>query len=116
MRPIRTQYQQGTQQGKVLVPVSITRNGADYSDSAVLIGAWNNDMTISWNLSQRMLADASKSTIGFCEPTIAEMPDGRILMVCARRQRRQRKPSRLQVVFRVERRRCALEQREPLDV
>jgi hypothetical protein len=79
--PIRTQHQQGDRQGKILQPVSITRDGTDFSDAAVLVGTWNQDATISWELSQRALADSSKSAIGFCEPTIAEMGDGRILMV-----------------------------------
>ena len=39
-------------------------------------------MTINWNLSQPVVGDPAKVTRGMDEPTLAEMPDGRILMVC----------------------------------
>ncbi len=85
-RPIRTR------QGRVLVPVQITPIGPDgrywnpgggytYHDAAVLIGEWTEGMKIEWDLSERVVGDPEKSTRGCVEPTIAEMPDGRILMV-----------------------------------
>ena len=86
-RPIRTKA------GRVLVPVQITPLGPDghywnpgggytYHDAAVLIGKWTDSMKIEWDLSQRVVGDPRKSTRGCLEPTLAEMPDGRILMVC----------------------------------
>jgi hypothetical protein len=86
-RPIRTC------RGEILVPVQITPLGPDgkyhrpgggftYHDAAVLIGRWSDGMKIEWELSERVVADPTKSTRGCLEPTIAEMPDGRILMVC----------------------------------
>ena len=85
-QPIRTGA------GRILVPVQITPLGPDgeyynpggghtYHESAVLIGTWRDDLTIEWDLSQRVAADPAKTTRGSIEPTLAEMPDGRILMV-----------------------------------
>jgi hypothetical protein len=81
-----------TRGDKVLVPVEIPpidANGNlallggswDYANAAVLVGTWNADKTIRWDLSHLVMADPTKTTRGFSEPTIAEMPDGRILMV-----------------------------------
>jgi hypothetical protein len=78
--------------GKVLVPVNIQLLNADgsrylpggagdYYDSAVLIGSWHGDKTLSWELSQPVQANPTLTTRGLCEPTVAQMPDGRILMV-----------------------------------
>lgn len=85
-RPIRTRA------GKILLPVQITPTSPDgeyynpgggytYHESAVLIGTWRDDLTIEWDLSQRVAIDPDQSTRGCIEPTLAEMPDGRILMV-----------------------------------
>ena len=78
--------------GEILMPLQITPLGPDgkyhnpgggytYHDSAVLIGVWNDGQTLDWRLSQRVVGDPRRSTRGMLEPTIAEMPDGRILMV-----------------------------------
>ena len=85
-RPIRTR------QGRILVPVAIAPLGPDgecynpgggytYHEAAVLIGAWIDECRIEWDISQIVANDPTKSTRGCDEPTIAEMPDGRILMV-----------------------------------
>ncbi len=86
MAPIRTR------EGRILVPVQITPIGPDgeyynpgggytYHYSAVLIGTWLSDHRISWDLSAPVEGDPDRSTRGMLEPTIAEMPDGRILMI-----------------------------------
>ncbi len=78
--------------GEILQPVQICPLGPDgqyynpgggytYHDSAVLIGRWNAAGTLDWRLSSLVRGDAARSTRGMLEPTIAEMPDGRILMV-----------------------------------
>ncbi len=78
--------------GEILQPVQITPlgeggeyvnpgGGYTYHDAAVLIARWKPDDTLSWTLSRRVTADPALSTRGMIEPTIAEMPDGRILMV-----------------------------------
>jgi hypothetical protein len=81
-----------TGQGRLLVPVQISPMGPDgkcynpwgttsYHDAAVLIGRWTPEGQIRWNLSSRVVADPARSTRGCIEPTLAEMPDGTILMV-----------------------------------
>jgi len=85
-RPIRTAA------GHFLVPVQITPIGPDgeyynpgggytYHEAAALIGTWTDDGRVEWDLSQRVANDPAKSTRGCVEPTLAEMPDGRVLMV-----------------------------------
>jgi hypothetical protein len=89
--------------GEILQPIQITPLGPDgqyhnpgggytYHDSAVLIGAWNKAGTIDWELSQLVRGDPEESTRGMLEPTLAEMPDGRLLMVM--RGSNDRKPQR----------------------
>ena len=84
-RPIRTR------RGQILVPVQFTPIGPDgeyhnpgggytYHEAAVLIGTWTHDHRITWEISSRVANDPEKSTRGCVEPTLAEMPDGRILM------------------------------------
>jgi hypothetical protein len=69
-----------TSQGKVLVPCQTTENSGGFLDAHVLIGTWSGTQ-MQWNLSPAVTVTAAKSTRGLFEPTIAEMPDGRILMV-----------------------------------
>lgn len=82
----------GSQQGTILMPVQITPTGPDgeyhnpgggytYHESAVLIGTWTSDNDIEWEVSERVANDPELSTRGCLEPTIAQFPDGRILMV-----------------------------------
>lgn len=87
-----------THGGRLLVPVQVCPVGADgeyhnpgggytYHDTALLIGRWNNespdaaDMRITWTISDYVKGDPARSTRGCIEPTLAQMPDGRILMV-----------------------------------
>ncbi len=78
--------------GNLLQPVQITPLGPNgeyynpgggytYHDAAVLIGEWNDRGTVDWKLSQRVVGDPNRSTRGMIEPTVAELPDGRVLMV-----------------------------------
>jgi hypothetical protein len=81
-----------TRAGRVLVPAHTTPLGPDgklwnpggghtYTDVLVLIGTWTNDQRLSWRASQRVAGDPKRTTRGLIEPTLAEFPDGRILMV-----------------------------------
>jgi hypothetical protein len=84
-----------TRGGRLLVPVQIFPVGHDgkyvnpgggytYSEAFVLIGAWATDpadLRITWELSPAIPCDPQRSTRGAVEPTIAQFPDGRILMV-----------------------------------
>lgn len=85
-RPIRTR------RGHVLQPVQITLPGENgkpanpgggytYTESAVLIGTWQDDGRMKWQLSQRVSNTPEQSSRGALEPTIAELPDRRVLMV-----------------------------------
>ncbi len=79
--------------GTLLVPVIITPVGKDgkytnpgggytFSDAAVVRGRWAADgRHMEWELSARVQIDPLLSTRGMDEPTLAELPDGRILMV-----------------------------------
>jgi len=85
-RPIRIRS------GQILQPIQITPlgpageyenpgGGYTYHDTAVLIGTWNNSRQLDWKLSPRVRADPQLSTRGMIEPTLAQFPDDRILMV-----------------------------------
>jgi hypothetical protein len=81
-----------TRAGKLLVPAQACLLGADgelsspgggftYTDAVTLIGEWADDHRLKWRAAQRVEGDPARSTRGMIEPTLAEMPDGRILMV-----------------------------------
>lgn len=80
-----------TREGKVLVPSQSPPLGPDgtlwnpsgghtYTDVLVLIGTWTNAHRLSWQVS-RVTGDPQRSSRGLIEPTLTELPDGRILMV-----------------------------------
>ncbi len=82
-----------TREGKVLVPAQSPRLGPEGEvympggslfrmvyDVLVLVGTWAEDGRLEW-VSRRVKGDPEVSTRGFFEPTLAEFPDGRILMV-----------------------------------
>jgi hypothetical protein len=52
-----------------------------YTDVVPIVGTWGQNNRLNWSVSQRVAADPARSTRGMIEPTMAEMPDGRILMV-----------------------------------
>jgi hypothetical protein len=55
---------------------------SDYYASAVLIARWNADKSnLVWRMSEVVKPDSKRTTRGLFEGTIAEMPDGRILMI-----------------------------------
>jgi hypothetical protein len=81
-----------TRAGKILVPAQTTPLGSDgklwnpsgghtYTDVLALIGTWTNGQHLTWRTSQRVTGDPKRTTRGVIEPTLAEFPDGRILMV-----------------------------------
>lgn len=55
--------------------------GYTWTEAVVLIGRWTDGIGIEWDLSERVAIEPDKSTCGLMEPTVAEMPDGRMLMV-----------------------------------
>lgn len=85
-RPIRTR------KGNIILPAEALRLGNDgklanpggswsYCDGVIIIGKWRKDRHIDWYTSSLIVPDPTRTTRGMNEPTIAEMPDGRILLV-----------------------------------
>jgi hypothetical protein len=81
-----------TKRDELLAPFQICPLGPDgklanpgggftYHEAAVLIGRWNDKNRLTWDISQRIVGDPARTTRGMIEPTIAELPNGRILMV-----------------------------------
>ncbi len=73
--------------GTILLPVSRTPAPIGYpsltlipEDAGCLIGQWNGDQ-LEWELSGMVSVAPSLSARGLCEPTLAEMADGSILMI-----------------------------------
>lgn len=55
--------------------------GYTWTEAVCLIGRWSDGLRIDWEISSRVAIDPAKSTRGAIEPTVAEMPSGRMLMV-----------------------------------
>ena len=81
-----------TRGGRILVPAQMTvldSSGSlykppkahTYTEAVVLIGQWTEDHRITWRMSQRVKGDETLSCRGMIEPTLAELPDGRLVMV-----------------------------------
>ena len=78
--------------GRLIVPVQITRLQEDdslfcpdgalsFHEMVVLIGTWANDGRMDWTASQTVTMEPDISTRGAVEGAIAEMPDGRFIMI-----------------------------------
>jgi hypothetical protein len=85
-RPIRTR------QGQIIVPTQMSilndkqtletfGSGWDYYHCLMLIGTWQPDNRLKWQVSEPIKADPDRTARGLYEPTLAQMPDGRILCV-----------------------------------
>ncbi|MCX6992603.1 MAG: sialidase family protein [Kiritimatiellaeota bacterium] len=85
-RPIRTK------KGYILVPAIAFLLGPEgkmispgggftYGDAMIIIGKWRKDQDIEWFYVYHIEADPTKATRGMDEPTLMEMPDGRILCI-----------------------------------
>lgn len=81
-----------TRGGKVLLPLQITVLGPDgklanpgggftWTEIQLLVGQWRDQGQIEWNAGANIKMRPDQSTRGAIEPTLAEFPDGRILMV-----------------------------------
>ena len=77
-----------TSAGAVLLPVALLPKTMDFSIKPVLgsyagcfIGAWRGE-SLEWDLSRMITVAPAVSTAGLEEPTIAELADGSLLMVC----------------------------------
>lgn len=81
-----------TRKGRILIPAQACKLGTDgklanpgggwtYTDVIIVIGRWRKNNRLEWEISQPIEGDPATSTRGMIEPTLAEMPDGRILCV-----------------------------------
>jgi hypothetical protein len=77
--------------GAVIVPMQLSflKDGKlylppgayTYLQSALLIGRWQNDGSLEWELGGRIHLPPEKSLRGAFEPTVLELPGGRMLVV-----------------------------------
>jgi hypothetical protein len=78
--------------GALLLPIQVVPLGPDgklfnpgggytFTAAAVLRGAWTAGKTLRWEMSALVEADPALSTRGMIEPTVAELADGRLIMV-----------------------------------
>jgi hypothetical protein len=83
---------QRTRQGEILVPVQVPLldengkltspgGGFTYQYTRMLIGTWTDDNRLRWNVSEKIEGDPDRTSRGLFEPTIAELPDGRIVCI-----------------------------------
>ncbi len=81
-----------TRAGKILIPAQACKLGPDgklfnpgggwtYTDVIIVIGTWTDDNHLDWEISRPIEGDPARSTRGMIEPTLAELPDGRLLCV-----------------------------------
>ena len=78
--------------GVILMPIQVSPTGPDgyyhnpgrgytYTDCQLLMGTWQDDGRLAWRASDRIAGDPEKTSRGLIEPTIAELPGDRLLMV-----------------------------------
>jgi hypothetical protein len=81
-----------TRTGHILLPVQMAVLGEDgapynpvkapsYTEVVVLRGSWKDDAHLEWTASNHVKTSLEHSTRGMIEPTLAQFPDGRLLMV-----------------------------------
>ena len=81
-----------TRAGKLLIPAQVCTvdaqgklwspgGGFTYTDVMIVIGTWTDGQRLSWEVGDPIQGDPARTTRGVIEPTLAEMPDGRVLCV-----------------------------------
>lgn len=77
-----------TSDGCLLLPVQRCPLGSDFNNPGAIkwqagcvIGRWLGD-TLEWELNEMVCLPADVSSRGLCEPAIAELSDGALLMIC----------------------------------
>ncbi len=79
--------------GALLVPIQVALRGEDgaldmpgggsnYSYARVLHGVWLPDGRIKWDVGPRIMGDPTATSRGLMEPTLIEMPNGTLFMLC----------------------------------
>ncbi len=74
--------------GELLLPASRVPLESDYSqpfllkdEACCLMGTWGDEGLI-WDVSEKVRIDPESSSRGLCEPTVAELDDGTVMMIC----------------------------------
>ncbi len=78
--------------GAILLPIQVSHAGPDgdyqnigrgytFTDCMLLIGVWRPDGDLDWTASDLIVADPTRTTRGWIEPTIAMLDGNRLLMV-----------------------------------
>jgi BNR repeat protein len=81
-----------TKSGRIIVPAQASVLGLDgelgnpgggwtYTDAMMILGAWQADNTIQWTSAKFIKGDPARSKRGMIEPTVIQVPDGRLLCV-----------------------------------
>jgi hypothetical protein len=81
-----------TRDGHIIIPAQACKLGPDgklwspgggftYTDVIMILGRWTADGHLDWDIGRPIEADPARSTRGMIEPTVAELPDGRLLCV-----------------------------------
>jgi hypothetical protein len=77
-----------TSEGKVILPIQKCPIGSDYTNpwlikwqAGCFIGEWK-EKELKWDLGEMVEIEPELSSRGLCEPAIAELRDGHLLMVC----------------------------------
>ena len=81
-----------TREGKILVPVQVPLLGADgklslpgggftHQYTRMLIGTWGAGNKLQWEVSSKIVGDPDRTSRGLFEPTLIELPDGRIICI-----------------------------------
>lgn len=81
-----------TRGGRIIIPAPACKLGPDgklwnpgggwtYTAVIMILGSWRADNRIRWQAAPPIEGDPARSTRGMIEPTLAEMPDGRLLCV-----------------------------------
>ncbi|MCC7083756.1 MAG: exo-alpha-sialidase [Pirellulales bacterium] len=81
-----------TRSGRMIIPAQSSKLGPDgklwnpgggwtYTDAVMILGSWQDDNRLRWETSEFIKGDPARSTRGMIEPTLADMPDGRLLGV-----------------------------------
>jgi hypothetical protein len=61
--------------------LSLPGGGFTHQYTRILLGTWSDGHKIRWELSDKIVGDPDRTSRGLFEPTLAELPDGRIVCV-----------------------------------
>jgi len=74
--------------GRILLPCQKVPRGSDFQrpfsiswEAGFLLGSWRGE-DLEWEAGPFLAVGPDRSTRGLCEPTLAELPDGTLFMVC----------------------------------